>query len=371
MKATPLFILLIFSIFLQSCGGRDAGPQAPQAMPFPVIEIPLQDVTGFDTYPASIEGTVNSAVRAKITGYITEVLIDEGQAVKKGQPLFRLETLTLTQEAGAALANVQAAQVEVERLKPLVEKNIISEVQLQTAQARLNQAKASLNSIRASIDYATIKSPVNGYAGAIPYRVGALVSPADPRPLTTVTDIDQVYAFFAMNERDYLDFVLNAEGHTLDEKIAGFPPVRLELVNGSMYAHEGRIETVSGQVNPQTGTVRFRAVFPNANRVLANGNSGRIHVPVHYNDAVVVPEVSTFEQQGIVYVYKVQGDTTVVLTPIETTDRVNNLIVVASGITAGDKIIAEGIGKLRHGAPVIPQPIDFDSFANSLNPVFK
>src|SRR5690606_29496448 len=130
-----------------------------------------------------------------------------------------------SQDAGAAEANVNAARVEVEKLKPLVEKGIISPVQLETAKARLAQAEASYKSIMASIGYATIKSPVDGYVGAIPFREGTLVSPADPTPLTTVSDVDEVYAFFSMNERDYLNFLQTAEGNTLSEKIRNFPPV--------------------------------------------------------------------------------------------------------------------------------------------------
>src|SRR5690606_24582612 len=172
-------------------------------LPLPVIEVPARSVTGYTSYPVSIEGTISSDVRAKVAGYITDVLVDEGQKVSKGQTLFKLETASLNQEAGAAEANVNAARVEVEKLVPLVEKGIISKVQLETAKARLAQAEAGYKSITASIGYATIKSPVNGHVGSIPFREGTLVSPGDPVPLTTVSEINEVYVFFAMNEKDY------------------------------------------------------------------------------------------------------------------------------------------------------------------------
>src|SRR5688572_28641018 len=206
--------LLLFS----SCQESQTVQQAPPAS-FPVVEIPLRTVTGYTAYPASLEGIISSDVRAKVSGYITAVLVDEGRPVRKGQTLFRLETQTLIQDAGAAEANVTAAQVEVEKLKPLVEKGIVSNMQLASAEAQLAQAKAVLKGIRASIGYAKIKSPINGYVGAINFREGALVSAADPTPLTTVSDIDQVYAFFAMNERDYLNFIQAAKGKNLSEKI--------------------------------------------------------------------------------------------------------------------------------------------------------
>ena len=371
MKKFSYPVLLIILLYSASCGEKEQGPQGPRPLALPVIEVPLKTVTGYSTYPVSIEGTVNSAVRAKVSGYITSVLVDEGQKVKRGQTLFTLETQSLTQDAGAARANVHAAQVEVDKLKPLVEKEIISPVQLQTAQARLAQAKANYNSVTASIDYATIKSPIDGYIGAINFRQGSLVSPADPTPLTTVADIDEVYAYFSMNERDYLNYLQTAAGRTLAEKVKNLPPVELQLVNGQLYEEKGKIKTVTGQVNRSTGTVSFRATFPNPNRLLANGNSGNIRVPKTYENVAVIPESSTFEQQGIVYVYQVQGDSLAITTPIEITDRVQRLIVVRSGVKEGDKIVAQGIGKLRDNTPIQPQPVPFDSIAHSLKVVFK
>lgn len=372
MKKISYFGLVLSILFFASCQNKQQQQQqGAAAMPYPVIEVPNRTVTAHTSYPVSIEGTINSAVRAKVSGYITQVLVDEGQAVKKGQTLFRIETEALSQDAGAAQANINAAQIEVDRLRPLVEKNIISPVQLTTAEARLAQAKATYKSILANIDYATIKSPVDGYVGSIPYREGTLVSPADPTPLTTVSVTDEVYAFFTMNERDYLNFIQEVEGESLVDKIKNLPPVELELVNGEVYKHKGKIETVTGQVNTSTGTISFRATFPNPNRLLANGNSGRIRIPRTYENVPVVPASATFEQQGRVYVFKVQGDTLAVSSSISVKDRVDNIVVVGSGVEAGDKILAQGVGKVRNNTPIVPQPVAFDSIANSINVVFK
>jgi len=373
MRKLSYFGIFASAVVLASCSGNsNQGQQATMApMSIPVVEVPLKDVSGYTSYPTSIEGTINSQVRAKVAGYIIDVLVDEGQPVKKGQTLFRLETQTLSQDAGAAEANVAAAQVEVNRLEPLVAKGIIGKVQLETAKARLAQAQASYNSIAASIGYATIKSPVNGYVGAIPYREGALVSPNDPSPLTTVSVTENVYAFFALNERDYLNFIQTSEGENLSEKIKNFPPVELRMVNGTVYEEKGKIETVTGQVSTSTGTVNFRARFPNPNRFLANGNSGSIMIPKTYEQATVIPESATFEQQGKVYVYKVQGDTVAVSSIIEVADRVEGLIVVASGLEVGEKIVAQGVGTLRNNAPIAPNLVPFDSISNILNVAFK
>ncbi len=302
----PLLISLIFIGLFLSCGEKEQAPQGPQGpTPFQVTTIPQKTVTGYTVYPTSIEGVNNSEVRAKISGYITDVLVDEGQKVRKGQTLFKLETQSLNQDAAGAKANVNAAQVEVDKLKPLVEKNIISAVQLETAKAKLLQAQSSYNSIGANIDYANIKSPVDGFVGAIRLRKGTLVSPTSQEPLTTVSDISEVYAYFSMNESEYLDFIQNAEGKDIEAKIKNLPKVTLILANGSEYEKEGTVETINSQVNPNTGSISFRAIFDNTNRLLTNGNSGKIKVPKTYTDVVVVPKESTYEQQGRFYVYKI------------------------------------------------------------------
>jgi membrane fusion protein (multidrug efflux system) len=364
--------LVCIGLFSISCGNdKDQAQRAPQAMPFPVIEVPSQTVTAYASYPTSLEGIINSEVRAKTSGYITDVLVDEGQKVKKGQILFKLETQSLSQDAAAARANVNAAQVEVDKLKPLVEKNIISGVQLETAKAKLAQAQSGYNSIAANIGYATIKSPVDGYVGAIPFREGALISPTSQIPLTTVADIAKIYAFFSLNEKAYMDFIEKSEGGTLEEKIKNLPKVRLVLANGSLYDQEGTIETINPQVDPSTGTVSFRAVFDNPNRLLSSGYSGKIQIPRTYTNATVVPAMSTYERQGMTYVYKVQGDTLAALFPINILDRVENLLIVKDGVVPGEKIVGQGIGKLKDQTPIIPQPVAFDSIAKGLKQVFK
>lgn len=368
----PLVISLsIITLFL-SCGDKEQAPHGPQGpMPFQVTTIPQKTVTGFTTYPTSIEGVNNSEVRPKISGYITEVLVDEGQKVRKGQTLFKLETQTLSQDAAGAKANVNAAQVEVDKLKPLVEKNIISGVQLETAKAKLLQAQSAYNSIVANIDYANIKSPVDGYVGSIRLRKGTLVSPTGPEPLTTVSDISEVYAYFSMNEREYLDFIQNAEGNSIQEKIKNLPKVTLILANGSVYDQEGTIETINSQVNANTGSISFRAVFNNDSRLLTNGNSGKIRVPKTYSNVVVVPKESTYEQQGSYYVYKLAEDNMAVSTRIAVLADVNNVYVVSDGLKAGDKIVAKGVAKLRGDSQIQPMEVPFDTIAKPIEKVFR
>ncbi|HIC31561.1 efflux RND transporter periplasmic adaptor subunit [Mesoflavibacter sp. CH_XMU1404-2] len=375
MKHYRIYILATLSsvaLFITSCKQEQQQvQQQPQALPLAVTTVPQKEVTTYNTYPTTIEGTINSEVRAKVSGYINKVLVDEGQKVSKGQTLFKLETESLSQDAEAAKASVNVAQVEVDKLKPLVEKNIISPVQLETAKANLAQAKAAYSSIAANIGYATVKSPVDGYVGAIPYREGSLVSATSVNPLTTVASIERVFAYFSMNETEYLDFLQDTEGTTLQEKISNFPKVELLLANGQVYDQKGTIETVTGQIDANTGTVSFRAVFDNPNRLLTNGNSGTIKIPKTYENAVVVPQSASFEQQGQTYVYTVGDDNTAKSSLISIKDKNDLLLIVESGVKKGDLVVVKGIGKIKNGTPLQPQKVAFDSIVKPLKPLFQ
>jgi len=375
MKKIIYLSLFISTAIFTSCsdskGGQSQQNEAQGPQPFPVIEVPTKTVTGYNSYPTSIEGVVNSEVRAKVSGYITDVLVDAGDKVKKGQMLFKLETESLSGDAEAAQANVNAARVEVQKLKPLVEKDIISEVQLETAKAQLSQAEANYNSVAANIDYANIKSPVDGYVGNINFRNGALVSPGDPTPLTTVSQTEEVYAFFSMNEKDFLSFMDSADANTREEKINNLPEISLVLANGKEYENKGTIETISGEINQQTGTVSFRAKFNNSNGLLRNGSSGTVKIPEVYEDALIVPTLSTFEQQGKTFVYKVQSDSSLIASSLNILAEINKVYVVKDGVEKGDTILAKGANKVKPGNKIQPQPIALDSIVNSFNTVFK
>lgn len=383
---------------LTSCGSKKQEMNPNAARPYPVIIVPQKSLTGYLSYPTSIQGRVNNEVRAKISGYIKEVLVDEGQMVRKGQILFRLETNTLSETAAAAKsgvgtadagiraaeASVNAAQVEVNRLIPLVDKNIVSKVQLETAEANLNsaqsvlaqaqatkkQAQANYLSAAANVDYSIIRSPIDGVVGKLPLRVGSLVGPSDATPITTVSETSEVYAYFSMNESEYLNFLDKTPGATLTEKLKNIPQVTLVLANNQEYSYKGHIKTVTGQIDPKTGTILFRATFPNPGRLLTNGNSGTIKIPKPYHNVLVAPEPATFEQQGVVHVFKVNRDT-VNSVIIGVADRIDNMVIIKSGVQLGDTLIAAGTNSLRTGSKVIPQRADFDSLINAIKPVFQ
>ncbi|RZJ52398.1 MAG: efflux RND transporter periplasmic adaptor subunit, partial [Flavobacterium sp.] len=219
-------------------------------MPFPVQTIAPQDAVVFEEYTANLEGQQNVEIRPKVNGFIQKIYVDEGQVVKKGQLLFKLETQTLNQDASAAKANVTAAQVEVDRLKPLVDRKIISNVLLETAKAKLAQAKAAYGSIASNIGFGTITSPVNGVVGSLPYREGSLVNATNEMPLTTVSDTKIMRAYFSLNEKQMINFSRTFEGNTVAQKLKNTPEVSLLLVDGSEYEIKGRLETVNGLVDP-------------------------------------------------------------------------------------------------------------------------
>ncbi|QDO95560.1 efflux RND transporter periplasmic adaptor subunit [Formosa sediminum] len=368
-----LISLALIAITFISCGdSKSEQVQQPQQAPsFPVTTLQNKTVTAYQNYPTSIKGIVSSDVSAKVSGYIQKVLVDEGQPVKKGQPLFQLETQSLSQDAGAAKANVNVAQVEVDKLIPLVEKGIISNVQLETAKANLAQAKANYSSITANIGYATIKSPVNGYVGAINFREGALISPSDPTPLTTVSDISKVYAFFSLNESQYLDFLQNAEGENLEEKLSNYPDVNLILANGTLYSEKGKIQTSSGQINQNTGTVSLRAIFDNPNLLITNGSSGKIQIPTIYENAIVIPQEATYEQQGNIMVFKLAENNTIKTSMVKVKATVDNLYVIESGLNTNDVIVVTGVGKLKSGMVITPQNTPFEDAIKQIPTLFR
>jgi len=244
----------------------------------------------------------------------------------------------------------------------------VSPIQLATAKANLQRAQATYNEVASNIGFAVVKAPVNGVVGAINYREGALVT-VNNTVLTTVSDVKEVYAYFSMNEKEYLDFLDNTQGKTTADKLKNLPEASLVLANGQEYAEKGKIQAVTGQIDPTTGSIQFRATFPNPNKLLTNGNSGTIKIPQHFSNSLVIPEVATFEQQGKVFVYKVENDT-LKQAIITLKSRADNYAVVESGLKNGDVILAQGLNKVRTGTVIKPQPISMDSLVKKIQPIF-
>lgn len=356
MRIFSLFALFGTAVLATSCGKNEAQEQqaAAPAMPFAVQTVQLQDAVVYQNYTANLEGQQNVEIRPKVSGFIKSIAVEEGQAVRKGQLLFQLETNTLSEDAAAAKAAVSAAQVEVDRLAPLVDRKIISSVQLETAKARLAQAKAAYGSITANINYARVISPVDGFVGSLPFKEGALVSPTG-EPLTTVSDSRIIRAYFTLNEAQMIEFAKTFDGPTLAAKMKNIPPVSLLLADKSEYNQKGKIQSINAISDAVTGTTQFRADFANPQAILRSGGKATVQIPVNLHQVMLVPQQAVTDLQGKMMVFVVGEGNKVKQTMIEIDGTSGLNYVVTSGLKVGDKIVAEGVMKLRDDMEIVPQ----------------
>lgn len=365
MKKKCFINIILLSIILLSCK-KETDQKAPPTISYKVVIIGTSNTTLLAEYPTSLKGVTDTDIRAKVDGYIEKIYVKEGQEVKKGQLLFKLETQTATQEAAAAKAKISGQQVEVNRLIPLVERNIVSDVQLEAAKANLASAKSTYQSIVERINYATIKSPVNGIVGTLPLRLGSYVSSQTAEPLTQISDVSSIYAYFSVNEKEQLDIMMNAPGESFQDKINKMEAVNLVLSNGMQYEQKGKIETFSGQANTQTGSFSVRARFANENKLLRSGGSGTIQIPTHLEDIIIIPQNATLELQDKRLALVVDKYNKVKAVPIVVRAIPGGkFYVVNSGLNLNDKILVEGVGIVTEGTLIKPEVIDFKAIINS------
>ena len=347
-----------------SCG------QAPTAMgpaEYAVMTIATTDREIPINYSATIRGRQDIAIYPQVSGTIFELCVNEGQTVSKGQPLFIIDQVpykaalqTAEANVAAAKAGVATAQLTYDSKKELYAKNVVSQYDLLTAENTLLTAKAQLAQAEAqrvnaanNLSYTVVKAPANGVVGTLPYRVGALVSASISKPLTTVSDNSDVYVYFSMTENQLLN--LTRQYGSIANTLKNMPDVRLVLNDGSVYDRTGRIESISGVIDTSTGSVSLRAAFPNPNGLLHSGGAGNIILPSIYKDCIAVPQAATFELQNKVYVYKVvDGKASSAMIDVEKISNGREYIARA-GLVPGDVIVAEGVGLLREGTPIVPK----------------
>ena len=362
--------------FVASCSGSEENSQQQQVPKIKVETIEATTSELSNSFPAIVKGKSDVAIRPQVSGFITKVCVDEGQRVRKGQTLFLIDQVQFQAAVSQAREQVNSAQAAVNTAtshernqRMLFDKGIISQTQWQNAADQLAQAKASLAAARAALtsaqknlSYTVVTSPADGVVGAIPNREGSLASPSSAQPLTTVSDIDQVYAYFSLNEKDLLDLT-DAGAKTLDEALASMPDVQLRLANGTVYPLTGRVATVSGVIDNATGSASVRALFDNTNGMLRSGSTGAVIIPVSTPNAIVIPQKATFEQQEKRFVYTVNDSNMTVATPIEVLDiNDGQTFVVTNGLKPGDRIVVEGVGNsVRDGMPI--EPVDAKSAA--------
>ena len=360
--------LAVAALSLHSCGSKQQAPQAT-APSLAVLTVQNTDSELNHNYPATIKGKTDIAIRPQVTGFITKVHVDEGQAVHKGQVLFTIDQVQYQAAVDQAEAAVNSAKTAVATAqltegnkRHLLDKNIISEYEWQMAanqfsqaKAQLSQAQAALTNARKNLAYTTVTAPSDGVVGTIPNREGSLASPSSAQPLTTVSDNSDVYAYFSLNEKDILELT-DGGTKSLNEAIAAMPPVKLTLANGTKYPLEGKVATVSGVIDNTTGSASVRAIFDNPSGMLRSGNTAQISIPVSVRDAIIIPQKATFELQDLKYVFTLNDSNITVTTPIKILP-VNNgkEYVVTEGLKPGDRIVIEGEGtSVRGDMPVNP-----------------
>lgn len=341
--------------------------QAPATMgpgEYAVMTIATTDREIPSNYSATIRGRQDIDIYPQVSGTISQLCVNEGQTVTKGQTLFIIDQVPYKAALRTAEANVEAAkagvataQLTYDSKKELFARNVVSQYDLSTANNTLLTAKAQLAQAEAqrvnaenNLSYTVVKAPANGVVGTLPYRVGALVSASIPQPLTTVSDNSEMYVYFSMTENQLLG--LTRRYGSVAATLQNMPDVQLQLNDGSVYDQTGRVESISGVIDASTGSVSLRAAFSNKNGLLHSGGAGNVILPSIFKDCLVVPQAATFELQNKVYVYKVvDGKATSSMIDVEQISNGREYIV-KSGLAAGDVIVAEGVGLLREGTPI-------------------
>ena len=366
---TPLSRCVVLALgisALTACGGGQGGMKLGDDE-FAVMAVVPSSSRQTTQYPATIKGMQDIEIRPQVSGFIVGLCVDEGASVKKGQALFRIDPTQYAAMYNQAKAGVESATANLETVKStaankkiLHDQKIISDFEYQTAtnnllsaKAALAQAKAALTSAKQNLDFCTVTSPSDGVVGTFPYRIGSLVNPSVKEPLTTVSQIGDMYVYFSMTEKQLLE--MTKTGVSLKEQLAAMPEVKLELSDGSKYNHLGKIDAVSGVIDQKTGSVSMRAVFPNAENVLRSGGMANIVFPYTMNDVVLIPQTATQEIQDKKFVYVCQADSTLKHTEIQ----VSNLndgknFIVTGGLEAGENIVVEGVQQLRNGQKITP-----------------
>ena len=361
MKEKKFLALAASALLFVSCGGGGNGRPQFGDNEYPVLEVGTTSASSQATYPASIKGVQDVQIAPKVQGFITRINVKEGQSVSAGQVLFVIDNATYQAQVRQAQASVNTAQascntakLSYENSKKLYENKVIGDFELQSAtnqyeqaKAGLAQAQAALASAKEMLSFCYVKSPAAGVVGTLPFKVGALVSAANT--LTTVSNISQMEVYFSMTEKDALDMSKSGDG------LQALPSVQLQLADGTIYGHEGKVTKMSGVIDAATGTVQMIAVFPNPERLLKSGGSGSIVIPHHNSSAIVIPQACVMEVQNKMFVYTVGKDNKVAYTEIKVAPQNDGMnYVVTDGLKVGDKYVTNGITKLSDQMEIVP-----------------
>ncbi|TKK70258.1 efflux RND transporter periplasmic adaptor subunit [Ilyomonas limi] len=359
------FICVSVLIGLTACGEEQQKVSEPETLP--VTRLKAIDTSVSRPYVADIQAVQNVEIRNRIPGFLEKIYVDEGQQVKKGQLLFHIEDKQYKEDAAKAkaalsiaIADSKSAELELERVKLLVDKNVVTASELDVAKAKLSAAKAriqelqsTLSNVETKLSYTNVYAPFDGVINRIPLKVGSLLNEGDL--LTTATDISSVYTYFNISEDEYLNFLKT------EHKLNGENDVRLILANGSPYKYNGKIETIESEFDENTGSIAVRAIFPNPDKILRHGSTGTIELPMDIDNSVILPEKSVLEIQDKDYVFVLTDSNRLVMKSFQPRLRFSHFYVVKSGLQPGDRILYEGIQEARDGMIIKPNFITMDS----------
>lgn len=364
MKKNKMMLVAAVATVLVSCGGGGGRPTFGDNE-YPVDVVATQNASLQSTYPATINGVQDVEIRPKVSGFLTQINVTEGQTVSAGQVLFVIDNETYQAQVRQAQAAVNTAQSAVntakltfDNTKKLHASKVVGDYELQTAentflsaQAQLAQAQAALSSAKEALSFCYVKSPAAGVVGTLPLKKGALVSASNV--LTHVSDISTMDVYFSMTEKDMLTMSQGEGG--LKGAVEKFPPLKLQLADGTMYAYDGHVTSISGVIDRSTGSVQLKAQFPNPEKLLKSGGSGSIVIPSVADSAIVIPQRVVMEVQNKKFVYVLKENNKVAYTEI-TVDPQNDGMnyIVTSGLKIGDKYVTNGITKLTDQMEIVP-----------------
>ena len=336
-RLPPFLILLIAA----SCVTEKK--EAEHAV-LPVTNPARQDLEITRRYVAQVRSIQHIEVRALEGGYLEKTFVDEGQSVKQGQRIFQIMPAMYQAELQKAQAETDFAQIEFENTKVLADRKVVSPNELALSRAKLEKAKAELSLAKVHRDFTEIKAPFDGIMGRLSVRLGSLVSEGEL--LTTLADNSKMWVYFNVTEAEYLDYRSRIDGSEV-------PAVKLQMANGKLFEHEGKVETIEADFNNETGTIAFRATFPNPEGLLRHGETGTILMPRPVKNALVIAQKSTFEVLDKRFVYVVDATTHVVhAKQITVAEELPHLFIVENGVTEQDQVLLEGFSQIRDGEVV-------------------
>lgn len=360
MQKSALFLLFLGVILASfSCKKEAPPPPAPDVF---VLELKEQPATVHQEWVGNIEGANDTEIRARVKGYLLKIAYKEGSKVKTGDLLFEIDPREAQAGLTKARATYRKAGADAKRMKKLIQSGAVSRKEYDDAKEALESARGVLDQAKLNLEFTTIRSPINGIAGISHAKVGDLVGGSqESTVLTTVSQLDSVKISFAVSEQFYLERVRrkSLEDRAKEREEAGVDENRLELflADGKPYDHKGRITLVDRQVNTTTGTITLQAFFPNPEGLLRPGLFARIRAPTReIPNAILVPQRAIRDLQGIKQVALVDAENKTSFQTIKTTNEIGSFTIVDEGLKAGDKIVVEGLQKIREGGVINPMP---------------